>query len=1173
MKYSKSAFFSSLSLFYLNSLSATIRTWEPPSPLDINWSTAGNWSPAGAPVNGDTLLFNTFTGSGTNSNNNLVSLSPALIDINTGVFAIFWTLQGNAITTNNTVISSTTAFGITTSIEFPIILPIAQHFDGATGGSGDLHFTGVISSAGPGFVGITNSAGGATFFDAVNTYSGITTIHSGALRAGVAGAFPSTSSFSIVGTLDLNNFSQTVASITGTGNITLGTATLTTGGDNSSTTLSGVISGSGGLTKVGNGTLTLGGVNTYTGATTISGGFLQAGIVGALPSTSAVIDNDILDLNNFSQTVASIRGIGNVTLGTATLTTGGNNTSTTLFGVISGSGGLTKVGNGTFTLGGVNTYTGATTISGGTLQAGIAGALPSTSAVTITGPYVLDLNNFSQTVGSIAGVGNIFLGTATLTTGGNNTSTTFDGTISGSGGLTKVGTGILMLGGTNNYTGTTTISGGTLQAFIAGAFPPASAVIDNAILDLNGFSQTVASIAGTGDVGLGTATLTTGGDNSSTTLSGVITGSSGGLTKVGTGTFTLGGFSSYSGATTVSAGTLQAGIADAFSSTSAVTDNATLDLNNFSQTVASIAGTGNVTLGTATLTTGGNNASTTLSGIISGGGGLTKVGSGIFTLGGHNTYTGTTTISAGTLSVNGSVSSINTIVESGAILQGTGSLGAVQNNGTVHPGNSIGTLTVGSYTGSGGALNIEIASTSGVNSQLVVTPGGANLTGGILNISAPSGSSFLAGQTYIYDIILSDGAIIGDFSTKNFPFNGMSTSIIPGGPNIYRLIFIPPLFVGLNITSPNAQAVANYLNTLLIIPGSDLQTVVFALSGLNSSQLTKALEELSPAEFGAFKWINLDHAALVNSIFSSHLLQLECKPKPCQREKGMDCDQTEKLQEVRNSLWIQPYGSFQNTHRIGQLNGFEAQAGGFAMGFDHSFASSFVLGGGTGYSFTSLDWREHGGDAQIQQVYAGLYGGWNYKTFAIDISTHGLWNFYDTHRKIDFATIHRTARSDHTESGIATRLQIEYGIPCYGMQLMPYEQADYLFLDEHGYSEKGAHSINLKIDKRISQMVRNELGLQLSKNYRLDRGCWMFFVGVGWVRKILLSSDAYRSSFKGQKGHFTVHTFKKHLDFVAPQGGLGWNLGHGFSLEGSYQAEITHHYINQNGTIRLEYDF
>src|SRR5204863_7689951 len=114
-----------------------------------------------------------------------------------------------------------------------------------------------------------------------------------------------------------------------------------------------------------------------------------------------------------------------------------------------GTGTVTKNGAGTWTLFGTNTYTGATTVNGGTLLAGAINTLPSQTALTVATGATFDLNNFTQSIGSLAGAGSVTLGTvgtATLTTGNDNTSTDFSGVISGMGdpllgALIKVGTG------------------------------------------------------------------------------------------------------------------------------------------------------------------------------------------------------------------------------------------------------------------------------------------------------------------------------------------------------------------------------------------------------------------------------------------------------------------------------------------------------------------------------------------------------------------------------------------------------------------------------------------------------------------------------------------------------------------------------------------------------------
>ena len=133
--------------------------------------------------------------------------------------------------------------------------------------------------------------------------------------------------------------------------------------------------------------------------------------------------------------------------------------------------------------------------------------------------------------------------------------------IGGTGAFTKTGAGMLILTGANTYCGGTTISAGTLQAGSTTAFSPNSAFTVNSVLDLNGNSNAVGSLGGSGTVtnnGKTPATLTAGGDNSSTTFSGtLIDGSSSlGFTKTGTGTTILSGMNTYRGGTVVNAGTL-----------------------------------------------------------------------------------------------------------------------------------------------------------------------------------------------------------------------------------------------------------------------------------------------------------------------------------------------------------------------------------------------------------------------------------------------------------------------------------------------------------------------------------------------------------------------------------------------------------------------------------------
>ncbi|EBD6722321.1 autotransporter outer membrane beta-barrel domain-containing protein [Salmonella enterica subsp. enterica serovar Soerenga] len=284
---------------------------------------------------------------------------------------------------------------------------------------------------------LTKTGAGTLILNAENTYTGGTTISDGTLIA-------------------------TNVEALGTGNVTdNATLELNTGGDFTNN-----ISGSGQVVKSGDETLTLSGSNTYTGGTIISGGTLVATTVEAL-GTGDVTDNAVLELN-----------------------TGG-----TFDNVISGSGQVVKSGDDALTLSGSNTYTGGTTISGGTLVATNVEALGSGD---VTDDATLELN-----------------------TGGD-----FANNIGGTGSVVKSGDKTLTLSGTNSYTGGTTISGGTLVANNVEALGTGD-VTNNATLELN-----------------------TGGD-----FDNAISGS-GQVVKSGDKTLTLSGANSYSGATTISGGTL-----------------------------------------------------------------------------------------------------------------------------------------------------------------------------------------------------------------------------------------------------------------------------------------------------------------------------------------------------------------------------------------------------------------------------------------------------------------------------------------------------------------------------------------------------------------------------------------------------------------------------------------
>ncbi len=540
----------------------------------------------------------------------------------------------------------------------------------------NLTLSGAIGQSG-GVRGLSIGGFGRVTLSGTNTYTGSTNVLSGQLTLQNGSAIANTgavslSSNGVVLTLDA---SETIASLTGVAGTTIDLQANTLTTDTTATTaFAGAINGVGGaLTKTGTGSLTLSGTNSYTGTTTVNGGGLTLSGGNAIDNTGAVVLADtvgvVLTLSS-SETIGSLAGGGttggNVALGASTLSTGdGSNTS--YGGVIGGTGGLTKLGSGTFTLTGANTYGGATTVSNGslTLNNASGNALSDSTAVNLdTSGANLTLST-NETIGSLAGVaGSGVTLNGTLTAGGTNATTVFAGSANGAGGLTKVGTGTLTLSGANGFSGPVTINAGGVTVSGGSAIANGTAVVlanvSGAVLTLS-TSEQIGSLAGGGTTGgnvvLGSNLLTVG-DGTSTVYGGVIGGSGGQLTKVGAGELQLTGANTFTGATTISAGSLTLNNVGgaALSDSTAVnldTAGATLVLTT-GETIGSLAGVASsvVTLNANTLTTGGNNGTTAFGGAIGGTGGLTKSGVGTMSLTGVNTYGGTTTISAGSLVLN-----------------------------------------------------------------------------------------------------------------------------------------------------------------------------------------------------------------------------------------------------------------------------------------------------------------------------------------------------------------------------------------------------------------------------------------------------------------------------------------------------------------------------------------
>jgi len=793
--------------------------------LDASGSGAVNFTNTGAMgFNGESGS-RTLTLTGTNTGNNTVA---AAIGDNGGATSLIKSGAGTW------VLTGTNTYSGTTLINGGVLQVGNGSTTGTLGGgavtnnaslvinrSDAITLANTISGSGK----LTQAGAGTTTLSGSNSYTGVTTITSGVLNTTTLANGGSVSSIGASsnaatnlvlngGTLQYTGSANVstdrlfsvgigggVIDVSGTGTVNFtntgsmgfngqsGARTLVLSGTNTTgvNIIAAAIGDFGGATSVnidGDATWLLTGANTYTGATTLSAGVLQ---IGGSNLASAIIvgSHATLELNGAGATIGSLAGSGIVrnNSGTAaTLTTGGNDTSTNFSGVIQDGGAgalsLVKEGTGTLTLSGSNSYTGTTTISGGELQIGSGGTTGTlgTGAVINNASLVINRSDALTVANEISGTGNFtqagagtttlsgdnsYSGSTTINSGVLSVSVLANGGVNSDLGASGNGAGNLVLnGGTLQYTGATTStdrlfsvgsSGGTLDASGSGAVN----FTNTGSMDFNSQS------------GIRTLTLT-GTNTGGNTLAAVI-GDNGGatvLTKSGAGTWVITADNTYTGATTISGGTLQigdGGTTGALSTSSVINNNGTLAFNR-----------------SDSMTQGSDFAS-----VIGGSGGVTQAGGGTLTLNGDNTYTGGTSIKSGTLEVTSNnalgTGDAGTTVSSGATLllnnvnystsealtlngSGAGGGGALRNGGTSTYTGQITAGTNASINAGGGILNL----TGGlVKDGTVLTITG----GGVVNVSGTGISGASASSDLVVDgttlVVSADSDYNGPTTVQN----------------------------------------------------------------------------------------------------------------------------------------------------------------------------------------------------------------------------------------------------------------------------------------------------------------------------------------------------------------------------------------------------------------------
>jgi outer membrane autotransporter protein len=1114
--------------------------------------TGTNTYSGGTTISGGTLTGNTTSIKGSILNNGTLVFDQAVNSTfggnisGTGSFTKLnagnLTLTGTNTYRGGTTISGGTLAGNTTSLKGNILNNAALIFNQAANGT----FGGVIS--GNGSVGKTN--GGTLILTGTNTYSGGTFLNGGTLAVGADASLGSTA-----GPLTFNTGTlESTRSFTSGRNITINATagTFQIDGVTNRTTLNGNITGGGALAKMGAGNLTLTGTNTYSGGTFLNGGTLAVGADANLGSTAGPLTFNTGTLES-TRSFTSGRNITiNATGGTfgGTFQVDGVTNTTTLNGNITGGGALAKTGAGNLTLTGINTYTGGTTITAGTLKGNTTSIKGS---ILNNGTLVFDQAANSTFGGNISGTGsftklnagnltltgtNTYSGGTTITAGtltGNTTSLkgnilnnaalvfnqtangTFGGNVSGGGTLTKTGAGTAtMRGNYSGFTGLTTIVQGELS-FTASA--PASINIPNPSARV-GFSPPT------------NTTLSYGGS-----ISGV-----GAVLVNGPGIVFFTGVNTYTGNTIVNQGTFALNSALPNSPVS-VNSPATLKGKGLIQSL-NLSGTispGNSTIGTLTIT---NNftmtPSSTYKAEVSGNGASDLVG------------VGKRAQLNGTLDVV-TVGSRQTLKNKTFTIL-TGAQGVAGKFANLVSGNRVKYTVKYLPTSVQVAINALQEFTELFNSS---DTSNAARTARYLDTFAdnPPAGSDLSGVVSVLDGFLNAGNTAGLTSALNQ--------------------IQPSLFREFGFLS---SAQATLVNKTVRMQQQYRREGVW--------DKTLVLECICPTRLASFQHL-VGNQPMKGFLSQNSFSSGTAKPK----RKGLLGFQDEGnikgaplAQRVRNeltSMWIEPYGQVNrkshNSHggtRNGN-GGVKSHTSGFSLGGDAQLCKNTFVGLLGGYSNTPFDWKSRRGNGHMNTTNLGIYGTWmDDSGLYVDGQVIGGNNRFKSWRKIAFGSINRTAHESHRALQLSTDGEIGYAmaLPCFTVQ--PFLNLDYILVHENSYKERGAQSFNLNIKSKTAQFLQGELGATIYHTYVVNETLIRPAIQLGWVQKRPFEHNGHvKGGLVGQPQTLIVVGDNRTRNQFAPAVSLTAQLPNGINLIANLSAEVFDGQNTGEALLKLGYDF
>ncbi|MDQ0011565.1 outer membrane autotransporter protein [Luteibacter jiangsuensis] len=791
----------------------------------------------------------------------------------------------------------------------------------------------------------------------------------------------------------------------------------------------------------------------------------------------------------------------------------------TIDSVLEGTQGLAKNDAGTLVLGGINTYSGDTIVNGGTLSVGddrnlgdaANGIALNGGALRVTGTtYAATGRDLALTGGGavdIADASNTF---------------TWNGDITGAGVLEKQGAGTLALDHANAYTGGTLVSAGTLRLGDSGAI--GSGTLSLASGSTLAFAANGLAVANAVTVA-GTASIDVGGTDTAT-LGGVIADgtTAGGFTKTGAGELLLTGDNTYTGITTIDAGTLHVG-----------------DGGTHGSVVGDIVDHGTLLLD--------RSDDVTYAGALSGEGAFRKLGAGALHLTGDSgAFTGNTDVTGGTLRLDGKLGG-NLSMASGTVLAGTGTGGSVvlQSGAEVSPGGEGVPATLsftGDFTMAAGTRYTVDVTDAGQGDRIDVA-GHASLAGGSV-VSLGTGGNW--GTSTTYTILSAADGVSGTFGavSTDLAFLTPSLSYTANAVNLTlrrNAVAFPDVAM-----TRNQRATAGATEALGA--GASLYDAILRL---DAASARAAFDSLSGEIHASTRTAIADDQRYQREAINNHLL---------------DADAAREGEGV--SAWASAWGHWGHHDGDGNAARMSASGGGLLVGADTVVGSATRVGFALGTGQISASTPARDASADIRTRTAGLYAGGREDAFQWQAGALYGQQKIRTHRTATLDDLSARIGSDddaHTAQGY---VEGAYVIDGTRGSWAPFVNVAYQQLRTPTIHERGSIGA-LDVDADRSHQTFGTLGLR--GEAKLGDTGTAVFASLGWRHAWGDVDSTARMRFAGNGTSFDIQGVPIADDAGVVTAGLRFRPAPSVTIDATYSGQFASDAKDQSARLSLSWAF